>query len=218
MSKIIRIAVIIFAFAFGLYWWKKAQDKEKSENKANELNGALDGFFTTEAIKNLDELKKQYRKLSLIYHPDKGGSVEQMQALNKEYDELRAKIKAGANLTEEESRLEDELDEVYKDVIATLVIMPNIEIELIGSWIWVSGATYPIRDVLKDLNFKFARNKKMWYWHANDNYRKKSKHKYTIDEIRDMYKSQKIENKYHNRVLNGLYNDMNYLQGLLNYR
>ena len=219
MSKIIKTIIVIVAFVISYVLYKKHKENEQNEKqKQNELNGALDGFFTTESIKNLDELKKQYRKLSMIYHPDKGGSDAQMQALNDEYDRLRAKLKAGANLSEEESRLEDELDEVYKDVIATLVVIPNVEIELIGSWIWVSGATYPIKDMLKELNFKYARNKKMWYWHADEKYKKRSKKKFSIEDIREMYKHEKIPNKYANRVLNGLYNDITYLQGLLNYR
>ena len=35
-------------------------------------------------IKNLDELKAQYRRLAMMYHPDRGGSVEIMQAINAE--------------------------------------------------------------------------------------------------------------------------------------
>jgi hypothetical protein len=198
------------------------KDVKAWNKKSSPLNGAsnnsLNGFFTVNSIKDLDDLKRQYRKLSMIYHPDKGGSVEQMQELNDEYDKLRTKLKHGANLSEEESRLEDELDQVYKDVIAALVIMPNIEIELIGKWIWISGDTFPIKDMIKELGFKFAGNKKMWYWHAQDDYKKKSKQKYSIDEIRDMYKNEKIQNKYASRVLNGLYSNMGYLQGLLNYR
>ena len=219
MKKYLKFIIVVIAFVIGFVWYKKhKQNEDKEKQKQNELNGALDGFFTTESIKTLDELKKQYRKLSMIYHPDKGGSDAQMQELNNEYDRLRAKLKAGANLSEEESKLEDELDEVYKDVIATLIVIPNVEIELIGSWIWVSGATYPIKEMLKELNFKFARNKKMWYWHADDKYRKRSKKHFSIDDIREMYKHEKIPNKYSSRVLNGLYNDITYLQGLLNYR
>lgn len=35
--------------------------------------------------KSLDDLKNLYRKLAFIHHPDKGGSVEEMQDINEEF-------------------------------------------------------------------------------------------------------------------------------------
>ncbi len=35
------------------------------------------------------ELKKEYKKLAMIYHPDKGGSTALMQELNREYRSLK---------------------------------------------------------------------------------------------------------------------------------
>ena len=35
-----------------------------------------------------EELKALYRRLALMYHPDKGGSVDKMQRINKEYSYL----------------------------------------------------------------------------------------------------------------------------------
>ena len=41
-----------------------------------------------ENIKNLEELKTEYRRLAMIYHPDQGGSEEEMKRVNSEYDRL----------------------------------------------------------------------------------------------------------------------------------
>ena len=39
-------------------------------------------------VKTLDELKKEYRRLSKLHHPDCGGDEEVMKAINNEHDEL----------------------------------------------------------------------------------------------------------------------------------
>nr|DAQ30814.1 MAG TPA: DnaJ-like protein [Caudoviricetes sp.] len=39
-------------------------------------------------IKSFSDLKKQYRKLVLDNHPDKGGTIEVMQEINKEFEQL----------------------------------------------------------------------------------------------------------------------------------
>lgn len=40
-------------------------------------------------VKERSDLKSKYRKLSLLYHPDKGGQLEKMQAINREYNMLK---------------------------------------------------------------------------------------------------------------------------------
>lgn len=44
-------------------------------------------YFTD--IQERNELKSLYRRLSLLYHPDKGGQVEKMKAINQEYNMLK---------------------------------------------------------------------------------------------------------------------------------
>lgn len=42
-------------------------------------------LFSLSPDASVSDLKAQYRKLSLTYHPDRGGSTEQMAALNEAY-------------------------------------------------------------------------------------------------------------------------------------
>jgi len=44
-------------------------------------------YFTD--VKEKTDLKSMYRRLSFLYHPDKGGQVEKMQQINAEYNMLK---------------------------------------------------------------------------------------------------------------------------------
>ncbi|HAF28124.1 MAG TPA: hypothetical protein DCG75_03660 [Bacteroidales bacterium] len=44
-------------------------------------------YFTD--VKEKRDLISKYRRLSLLYHPDKGGVLEKMQAINEEYNMLK---------------------------------------------------------------------------------------------------------------------------------
>lgn len=58
------------------------------------------------ACTTLDELKKEYRRLAMIHHPDHGGDTATMQAINGEYAETFAR-------TMEDGTQTRELREVY---------------------------------------------------------------------------------------------------------
>lgn len=49
--------------------------------------------------KNLEELKKEFRRLVMIHHPDRGGDVETMKEINNEYDALFPALKLKHNQT-----------------------------------------------------------------------------------------------------------------------
>ena len=147
----------------------------------------------------LEELKALYRKLAMKHHPDLGGDTEAMKAVNNEYDLLFDRVKnlhknqAGETYSKETS----ETAEHFRDIISALLRlrMQGVDIELIGSFLWVSGNTKPYKDEIKALGFKWSTNKLSWYL-APENYRKKSRRQFTLDDIRDMFDSERVGGEY----------------------
>lgn len=149
---------------------KSASGRTYYERRANRsdkpgsLLGILGAYFDISAINDLDSLKKEYKKIALKYHPDRGGTTAQMQAVNDEYDKLRAKILKGSNLSEDQKKNEIVIDDAIKEVINVLILLPGIDIEVIGKWIWVSGNTYPIKTELKAAGLVFIKKEGKPYW------------------------------------------------------
>lgn len=142
-------------------------------------------------VKNLQELKAEYKKLVKIHHPDKGGDTETMKQINAEYEKMlntQNYNKEGKPLSEQE--VKDNV--IYRDILEQTVILEGIEIELAGSWLWFTGQTYPHKDTLKKVGCKFSKNKTAWYWHP-EGYVKKCKKVFSLEEIRAMHGSKNIE-------------------------
>ena len=151
-------------------------------------------------INDLAVLRKLYYQLALQHHPDKGGDQETMKAINNEY-ELASKniINGCADFSDARKVYETEVSEELQVKINEILHFNNLIIEVIGGWIWVTGNTFPIKSELKDLAFKFSRNKTAWYWHAT-NYHKRSKKQFTMSGIREMWGTQEVENDKQNNL------------------
>jgi len=115
-------------------------------------------FF--ENVRTLDELRKEYRRLAMIYHPDKGGDTVMMQMLNDQYERLSRKlINGNADFSEARKEYEQQVSEEMRQRLDRIICLPGIVIELIGSWIWITGNTFSLRETLKgkDTNFPIQR-------------------------------------------------------------
>lgn len=152
----------------------------------------------------LEELKEQYRKLALKNHPDLGGSTKAMQEINAEYEALFARLKnvhrtaSGETYTAKEETTEKAAD--FVNIINVLINLDGLIIEICGKWLWVSGNTKPYRETLKELHFRWSQNKTAWYYHATP-YRKKSSKSLSLDEIRDLYGSEKVKAEANNTYI-----------------
>lgn len=146
--------------------------------------------------KTLEDLKKQYKKLAMQHHPDMGGSTVDMQQINAEYEKLFAKLKDvhqnkdGEFYTSRTATTETASE--FMDVIERLIHMEGIQIEVCGSWLWVTGDTKPHKDELKKLSFRWSSNKSAWYFHR-DGYKKRSNRSLSLDEIRGYYGSEVVD-------------------------
>ena len=142
----------------------------------------------------LEALKHEYRRLCKIYHPDLGGDTATMAAINDEYDEVFRRIQSGRTAAQQtaESHEAEEAPEAFRAVISRLVILAGISIEICGSWVWVTGNTYPNRDALKAAGLRYSKGKSAWYWKPEGSY-SKARRNYSMDEIRKIHGSERIK-------------------------
>ena len=136
--------------------------------------------------KTIDELKKEYKRLAFICHPDVGGSTEKMQDLNNKYDEAMQSIGKQNNKNYS-------IDDEYKDIIDALIKlhMENVTIEICGWFIWISGETRQYRKELgaEGLKLNWHVKKNAWYYKPSWYY-KKNKNTWDMDKIREAYGSK----------------------------
>lgn len=135
----------------------------------------------------LQELKRQYRDLVKEHHPDIGGQTATMKAINAEYKRLFESV----SKTKEEEQSGEVADDLV-DILNQVVSCPGLEIEIIGRWIWISGDTKPVKEKLKSIGFRWAPKKTAWYWHKGA-FRKQSKKRFQMDDLRDIYGSVKVD-------------------------
>lgn len=152
----------------------------------------------------LEELRRQYKDLLKRYHPDNdGGSTEDTQEINAQYNALFKKLKdrhekeSADNAENNKSTYDSQKwdfaeDEKLRDVLQRIISFSGINIEIVGCWIWVDGDTKPYREAFKSLGFRWASEKRKWYFHT-EAFRKKSHKKLSMDDIRNYYGCTKMQ-------------------------
>lgn len=151
-------------------------------------------------IETLEELKKAYRKAAMELHPDRGGDAKAFAEMQNEYEAAAKRLanneqswkrhqkKDGTQKTAQE--IFEEQKE-FAEIINKLINLDGLQLEICGSWLWITGDTKEWKEQLKEVGAKWASKKKAWYWFAGEWYRKTKKH-FTMDEIRTMHGSTVI--------------------------
>lgn len=151
-------------------------------------------------VTTLEELRKQYKELLKKYHPDNPqGSTEATQEINYEYDQLFKELKdrheqkqtSNDNKDEYNKQYDFSEDENLRKVLQQIINFSGITIDIVGAWIWLDGTTYPYKDTLKEIGFRWSGQRKKWYWH-NGEYRKYGNRKLSYSDIQNYYGSTEV--------------------------
>lgn len=142
-------------------------------------------------IEGINEAKKIYKQLAKKLHPDVGGTDELFKMLNSIYNNI---LEHGIYFSNE-TKFDLELEKI----ISQILHYENIVIEVVGSWIWLSGETKSIKEKLKELNFKWASKKKMWYYGEMKGRNPKEK---SLDEIKSKYGCETVQSKKTSKLTN----------------
>ena len=142
---------------------------------------------------DINELKNLYRNWAFKLHPDKNGKKEDFQVMSNEYTK-KLKNALNGKFAAERVEIEIEIDKEMRLIINKLIHLESVIIEIIGNWLWITGNTYPFKDILKKTGLKFSRKKTAWFWHTG-NFKKSSSKFISLTEIRYFYGTQKIESE-----------------------
>ncbi len=115
-------------------------------------------------IEEMADLKKAYKQWAMKLHPDLGGSEDDFKEMSQQYEVCFKNIKAGIKTRTHSKNINlDDVDDGYRDVINALLNI-EVNVELCGEWLWISGNTKEHKDKLKRMGCKWASKKHLWYW------------------------------------------------------
>lgn len=147
-------------------------------------------------VKTSEDAKKRYHELAILHHPDKGGDVAIMQEINNEFEQVWERVKNIRTNSSNETYESDKEQEIAQDIInrlGAIIGLEGVTIEIIGTWIWVSGNTYPNREVLKFSGYTYSKTKKAWY-HTGEIEKSAFKRRgnFKLEELREKWGTQEI--------------------------
>jgi len=150
-------------------------------------------------LKTVEQIKKQYRELAMKYHPDRnGGDLEQMKQINIEYKialkNIDGQVSTDNSGKEHKYYYNEQTEQDLMDKINQLLSlnMVDVDVAMIGSWLWIQGNTKPYKEQLKKLDCKYHGKRKCWYWHGGK--ARKAYSKSGLSELAKKYGYKSFDN------------------------
>ena len=141
--------------------------------------------------KTLDEVKAEYKKLAQqwLQNEDDETSMAILEEIDQEFISISQRPKFMKLSQEIQSEFIN-----FPEIVKSLIKL-KLNMECIGSWIWVSGPTIDCKEKLKDMGLKYSPSKTMWYyrpvWSKASNSTPMS-----LDYIRRKYGSDSVQPEF----------------------
>lgn len=145
-------------------------------------------------INTIDDVKARFKELAKKLHPDCGGDAEEFKAMMNEYKIVFEQYK-NIHVTKDGETYEKETTETpeqFADIINNIIHFEDVTIEIIGSWIWLSGNTLKYKDVIKEAGFFWSKSKRAWYYNGEKT-KSRRRGRYSMNQLRDKWGAQEVK-------------------------
>lgn len=151
--------------------------------------------------KTQKDAKSLYHKLCRQYHPDISGAdtTSIMQEINAEFEAVFDRLPTSEHKqAESEARTASgnattkQTAQRFMKIIERLIHCEGLKIEIVGSWIWLSGDTFKYLRCIKQMGFLYSAKHKKYYLSDGDTVTRRGS-RYSFQQICDKYGVENIE-------------------------
>jgi hypothetical protein len=137
-----------------------------------------------------DEVRQRYDELSRVFNiVNNGENNEMISTINDQYDQLMSVLDKPkiTEVAKEKTSITEKIKELQEKVNPE-----GLHLEICGTWLWITGKTYQVKDALKSLGFRYSANKLSWYYRQED-HRSPNHEPIPLEMIREKYGTSVVE-------------------------
>ena len=164
-------------------------------------------YFRT--CKTAEEGKRLYKELLKKFHPDcPTGNEETMKEINTEFEtwwethkNIHRSTETGETYTASGEKQTSETAKEYMQMLYFLYGLKGIQVELTGSWLWITGNTYQVKDQLIEKGFQWSKSKRAWFYAYGIGSKTENRYRgHNMSYIRNRYGSENLNTEEQERA------------------